>query len=84
MIELLKKSIEQKTRLTWSEIIGNSRRKNLFFARMAVSVKCLEFMDLRSVSRLLNRDRTTIYYYIKRYPIDYESSKEFKILADKL
>jgi hypothetical protein len=82
--DFIAKEAEKASGLTWGEITGKSIRRDLFFARMAITIKCLELFDIETVAKLIHRDRTTIYHYLKRYNIDYKYNKKFKEIADKL
>jgi hypothetical protein len=71
-------------------IVGNnfrnkSNQRVYLFPRMIVAHHLrMQGWKISDIGFILNRDRTTISYYLKKYDDDYRFNEDFRNLADEI
>jgi chromosomal replication initiator protein len=85
MYERIKEVICKEMNVLPEEIEQGSRRHRITFARMIlVYYMRKEFWSLNEIGKKMQKDHTTILYYLNRYKDLYKYDKDFKRLADKI
>jgi hypothetical protein len=85
-LETLKGAIYAVTGLKFEEYITRSRNKNLVFARMLFARYCFTVQNIPvlDIAGILNRDRATLIYALKKYNDDVKYNPKFRELVDKI
>ena len=85
ILSSVKSAVEEVTGLSLQEYATDSRKQNLFFARMLFSYQCHKFgMKLVDIANYINRDHSAITYYIKRYPSEQKYNNQFALMAQRV
>lgn len=83
IMERLISAIHEVTGLTFEDISGKTRRQDTFYSRMIFAYNSKD-IDVHSIARLLNRDRTTISKYINSYNDEKQFNPIFRELAEQV
>lgn len=69
----------------FNSIYLSSRRRNVVYARMLVA-KSLRMYDwtIENIASYLNKDHSTISYYLKKFEEEYSFNTEIRELANKI
>lgn len=84
LTDQIKQSISTITGLTWQEIISKNKRWNTFYVRMIIAERLKNVLKPPEIAKILNRNRTTIIFYQKRYEIECRTNWRFNELASKI
>ena len=84
LTDQIKQSIAKKSNLTWQEIISSSKYTKPFYIRMIIAYRLKNVLKPKDIARIVNRDRTTVNYYIGKYEGEYRKNRIFRELADKI
>lgn len=80
----IKDAIHEVTGLTFDEYASKSRKRDGFYARMLFVHKCSENgMKITTISKLIQRDRTTVLYVLNKYDDEVKYNPEFRRLVEK-
>jgi hypothetical protein len=80
----IKDAIHEVTGMKFNEYITKRRKRNGFYARMLFVHKCSENgMKITTISKLIQRDRTTVLYVLNKYDDEVKYNPEFRRLAEK-
>ena len=77
-------AIELVTRVHREDIISKSHKRNTFYAKILYAHHRHKDASEYVISTELNRDRTTILYYFKKYQDLYDYVPDFRRMADKV
>ncbi len=67
------------------QISSKSRRSELQLPRAVVGVVAREYgIHFNSIAKILNRDRCSVYYYVKKHPENYAYWHEYRDLFNKV
>ncbi|MFA5649549.1 MAG: DUF4406 domain-containing protein [Proteiniphilum sp.] len=80
ILDDLKEAIKDATGLSFEQYTGKSKTRDTFFARMIFANYCKE-MRKEDIGRILNRDRSTVDYYINRHDDEVKYNPAFGRLA---
>jgi len=84
LADQIKQSIATISGLSWQEIIRKSMRVKPFYIRMIIAYRLKNVLKPKDIAKIVNRDRTTVNYYIGKYEAEYEANRIFRELADKI
>lgn len=85
MYKKIEEVICRELDITPDELTSGCRKHRFAFVRMIVSKLMRdERYSLNDIGRLLNKDHTTILYYLGRYDDMYKYDKKFRGIADKI
>jgi len=84
LTDQIKQSITKKSNLTWQEIISSSKYTKSFYVRMIIAYRLKNVLKPKDIARIVNRNRTTVYYYLNHYYTEFHNNREFRELSDKL
>lgn len=80
----IKDAIHEVTGMKFNEYITKRRKRNGFYARMLFVHKCSENgMKITTISKLIQRDRTTVLYVLNKYDDEVKYNPEFRRLVEK-
>ena len=76
----------RKWRVTYEEVCGRSRKRELVFARMTVAHFLREYMPLSTIEigMLMCRDHCSVIYYLKTYKDEFRFNEEFRNFAESI
>ncbi|KAA6303163.1 MAG: Chromosomal replication initiator protein DnaA [Candidatus Ordinivivax streblomastigis] len=81
----LKQAISEVMRVSFYEIAGHSRKLNIVLARFLYCHLCKnEDIKITDLAVELNKNHSTIIYYLKKYQEEYKTNKQFRIISDKV
>ncbi len=78
----VKSALYQVTGLSFNEYTTKSRKRDAFFARMIFAKMCSDIMKPLEISKLINRDRTTVLHLLKIYDDEVKYNPNFRKLAE--
>jgi len=84
LTDQIKQSISTISGLSWQEIISSNKRWDAFYVRMIISERLKNLLKPSEIAKIVNRNRTTIYYYQKQYYEELYNNREFRELSDKI
>lgn len=80
----IKDAIHEVTGLTFSDYTSESRKRKCFYARMLFAHRCNENgIKIEDISKLIQRDRTTVLYVLNKYSDEVRYNQEFRQLVEK-
>ena len=81
----LQSAIHEATGLMFCDYTNQSRNKTAFYSRMIFAYNCIkEHVDIKYLAGFINRDRTTIIYYVNKYDTELRYNREFADFVDKV
>lgn len=81
----LTSAIKDVTGLDFSRYTDKSRERDKFYARMIFAYNLYRnWRRMDDIAKILNRNRSMAYYYIKKYPEEVKYNKEFRELAERV
>lgn len=68
-----------------AEVLGKDRTQPLPLVRFLIAYEVRERLLLKheQIAKILNKDRSSIYYYLDMYKQEMERNPSFRIFADK-
>lgn len=75
-----------KWRVTYNEVCGRFRKRELVFARMTIAHFLRQYTALTTtqIGRLIGRDHCTILFYLQNYDSEFRFNKEFRNFAKSI
>ena len=81
----IKNAIHEVTGLKFNEYTTPSRERRFFFARILFAYHCHQNnMTPSEIANLLNRDRTSIFHFLKKYKDEITYNPKFRALAQRV
>ncbi|MDR1459715.1 MAG: hypothetical protein LBI60_05830 [Bacteroidales bacterium] len=75
----IEKAIYATMKITFSEIVGKSRKRNKVYARMIFAKYMTEKgYTIQRVSKKMKHSHSTVVYYVKKYKDDFQYNPEFR------
>ena len=82
-LDRLVTAIHEATGYCMKQITSKSKTRDTFYARMIFAYHCRD-MHFETIGRILNRNRSTIDYYVNRYSDEVKFNPAFEKLARKV
>ena len=81
----VKNAISEVMEISFTEITGDSRNRNIVFARMIYSHYCKQRGEaITSIADEMKHDHSTIIYYLKKFDDDYKYNPKFKEIVNRI
>lgn len=78
-------AIQEVAGCSFQDISGQARERRFVYSRMIFTHHCHQGKNtLTQIARDINRDHSTVLYYLKKYQDDYRFTAEFRELCDKV
>ena len=75
----IKQAIKDVTGVSFFEISGRSRKQQYVYARMLFARYCRAVgTSYSDIARAMNRDHSTVKFYLRRFDEDYRFNREFR------
>lgn len=81
----IKQAIKDITGVSFFEISGRSRKQQYVYARMLFARYCRAVgTSYSDIARAMNRDHSTVKFYLRRFDEDYRFNREFREIAERM
>ena len=81
----IQNAIHEVTGLRFNQYATESRKKELFFARMIFVYHCRKLkMSMVQIAKYVNRHHSSILYFLRKYEDDFKFNYQFRQLAIKV
>lgn len=81
----IKQAIKDVTGVSFFEISGRSRKQQYVYARMLFARYCRAVgTSYSDIARAMNRDHSTVKFYLRRFDEDYRFNREFREIAERM
>lgn len=81
----IQSAILEATGLTLKEYSSKGKHRDAFYARMIFIHHAEKAgIDMKVISQLTSRDRSTVIYHLKKYHTDYKYDNTFRVLAERV
>ena len=81
----LKKAISDGMGISFYDIVGSSRKRNVVYARMIYAYFCKEKGEsITDISKEMKHNHSTIVYYLQKFNDDYKYNPKFREIANRI
>lgn len=80
MIDKIIQTTCRRWSVTYEEILSRCRKRELCFARMTIGrfLRKYTALSLAEIGKLINRDHSTIIYYLNSFDVEYRYNDTFR------
>lgn len=84
-ISKIKTAISDVIGVTPEELASVCKERDMFYARMLFAHYCVEVsIPKKTICKELNRNISTVGYYLSKYPFEIKHNAEFRYLENKV
>ena len=81
----LKQAISEVMGISFYDIVGNSRKRNVVYARMIYAFFCREKGEsITDISTEMKHDHSTVIYYLRKFNDDYKFNPKFREIVNRI